>query len=558
MLNSISNKLDNLKFKYYGNYGGPNRGSGVPVDDLDRAFQRHDEGYSRKQKKTADKAFWTERILRGNQLANPWEAPATVGFAVKDMLGMSQDSTPSKPHYNPPPNKTVTKEQASRPNPPAGRTGSAIGNESHKIHGNHMRRARGAPKPPRQTKRRTASHRRPKGAAGKVYFTAPAAKGARITTKQAVVETSRKGSWVTHEEMIGSLASSSTQWNLGFSAIINPANADTFPWLAAQAASYQFYRFERLSFRFEPLKSTSSDGSVMMSVDYKCTDDAPESVQEQSQMLGTSTGSCWSKSTFHCSPIGLNIPVGKSTSPSGQAPDVTADGGQLFIASVGCQAGATLGYIWTSYKVFLYNAQKVTFDAGAISNRLINMTSPSPSNPWGSAINNKNTGLMDTSTLPRIVSLASHTYLVTLQIVGTAVAAVPNISPFNGAIITTLGAMFNATQTVATYVITFPKDSYLTVDMISLASTVTSTNMRFGRYDPSYGVKAHRPIRLGDSREFLEHLKAQEEKANPFLRIASKSATIVETDNGDQPDIDSAILVSEPRETKGGTAWSLL
>jgi hypothetical protein len=31
--------------EFYGNYGGPNYGSGTPIDGLDEAFQAHDRGY---------------------------------------------------------------------------------------------------------------------------------------------------------------------------------------------------------------------------------------------------------------------------------------------------------------------------------------------------------------------------------------------------------------------------------------------------------------------------------------------------------------------------------
>jgi hypothetical protein len=45
IISDVGHNGADTPIKFYGNWGGPHYGGGEPIDDLDRAFQKHDQGY---------------------------------------------------------------------------------------------------------------------------------------------------------------------------------------------------------------------------------------------------------------------------------------------------------------------------------------------------------------------------------------------------------------------------------------------------------------------------------------------------------------------------------
>jgi len=80
---------------------------------------------------------------------------------------------------------------------------------------------------------------------------------------------------VRHRELIGTI-SGSTLWSVQ-PFILQPGLAGTFPWLAQIAASYEQYRFRKLTFRLMTSVGTGTDGNVYMIPDYDAGDAQPPS-----------------------------------------------------------------------------------------------------------------------------------------------------------------------------------------------------------------------------------------------------------------------------------------
>jgi len=91
------NTLEELQFKYHGNYGGPGYSGGKfgkeanfssePQDKLDEAFKEHDSHYAVGHQEAGDKV-----LVKRLQDIPGWKARlAQLGFSLKSMLGLSRD-----------------------------------------------------------------------------------------------------------------------------------------------------------------------------------------------------------------------------------------------------------------------------------------------------------------------------------------------------------------------------------------------------------------------------------------------------------------------------------
>lgn len=58
---------------------------------------------------------------------------------------------------------------------------------------------------------------------------------------------------------------------------ISPSNPLLFPWLSGISKNYESYKFEQLSFQYQPACSSTLPGLVMMGVDYDAADPPPTS-----------------------------------------------------------------------------------------------------------------------------------------------------------------------------------------------------------------------------------------------------------------------------------------
>ncbi len=218
---------------------------------------------------------------------------------------------------------------------------------------------------------------------------------------------------------------------------INPGLATTFPWLSAQAAGYESYKFNslRIEYRFTTNEFVGI-GRIVIAPDYDASDDAPTSIQEAEQMADSVMGAVAKNWTCELRPRGIGILGPKRYTRSATLDpneDIkTYDIAQVHVITQGQTNGDEIGQLWISYDVTLTEPQPIS---------LSNIVSS------GSLFNSAGTGASDTDLLGSVDALEgnieiSHalnivtvrnlipgqTYLFALHIVGAVVTGAPTIT----------------------------------------------------------------------------------------------------------------------------------
>jgi hypothetical protein len=174
---------------------------------------------------------------------------------------------------------------------------------------------------------------------------------------------------LSHQEMIGDVITSGTAGAFDNQGIwlLNPGNADTFPWLSQIAQAFEEFKFLHLCFHF---RSTSSDalssantalGVVIGATDYNILHTPFFSKQQMDNFEGAMSG----KSSLSWSyPVDCrrhaNVLEKYFISSSRQSPPATSPDPRLYypggfqIATSGFQGtNVNIGELWVSYRVVL-------------------------------------------------------------------------------------------------------------------------------------------------------------------------------------------------------------
>jgi len=166
----------------------------------------------------------------------------------------------------------------------------------------------------------------------------------------------RGGFIVTHKEYIGELTTN----GVGFAATsysINPGLSGSFPWLSSIANRFESYLFDDLRYIYEPVCNTTTNGSVMMAIDYDAADPTPSSKAALMSYANATRVSPWARTVFDARrsdlrKFGVQRYVRGTTAPTNT--DIkTYDIGNFFAATQGTAAGqaASLGEIYVEYSV---------------------------------------------------------------------------------------------------------------------------------------------------------------------------------------------------------------
>ncbi len=172
---------------------------------------------------------------------------------------------------------------------------------------------------------------------------------------------------ITHTEYIGDLTSSaSNNVYKCQSFVLNPANNDTFPWLANQAASYANYRFRSLHFHVGSLVSTATSGMFGMAATSDAQDTDPVSKYTFMQYQNAARNNVWEAATYSVpGPILRRLPEFLTADgTAGSALNGTKATGKLFVCSAGIGASSVpYGELYVSYDVELFTSQTPSADA---------------------------------------------------------------------------------------------------------------------------------------------------------------------------------------------------
>ncbi|APG76446.1 hypothetical protein 1 [Sanxia tombus-like virus 1] len=151
---------------------------------------------------------------------------------------------------------------------------------------------------------------------------------------------------VKHKELIRQVASQSA-FNVA-EARINPADLESFPWLAGIATRYEKYRFLKMKFTLVPQVPTTAPGSLGLYFDYDATDlPAPNATQFFSNLNAVTT-QIWMEASTVVLPQPMELYC--ATKYDGQNPKWFDYGRIKYFMQSSVQC---LGYLFVEYEVEL-------------------------------------------------------------------------------------------------------------------------------------------------------------------------------------------------------------
>lgn len=217
-------------------------------------------------------------------------------------------------------------------------------------------KAKGKNRPARKQKQRKAQP------ASSNLEKAPLAQGRqrRSSPPSMTQSTSRPGSIrVRHREYIqdvnGSVAFTAT------TLPVQPGMATGFPWLSTLAQNFESYRFHALKYVYETQKSASTNGTVLLGVDFDATDSAPTTKQQLMSYEGAVRSGVWQECHYVAKPSSLHKfgpeKFNRFAALAANQDIKTYDAGNLFVATQGCADATAIGELYVEYDVELHTPQ---------------------------------------------------------------------------------------------------------------------------------------------------------------------------------------------------------
>lgn len=162
---------------------------------------------------------------------------------------------------------------------------------------------------------------------------------------------------IVHREVVDTLIGGSTYWTNQISTLINPGNPELFPWLSSIASSFEYYRFNRLVFRYVPLCSSSTAGSIQMAPDYNASNINPQTELIFSAYHDYVDGNAWMENTCVIDTRALNQFVDWHFVSSNQDGINNSNpifaAAQFFLYTVNFSGAVSAGKLYVEYEVEL-------------------------------------------------------------------------------------------------------------------------------------------------------------------------------------------------------------
>jgi len=291
---------------------------------------------------------------------------------------------------------------------------------------------------------------------------------------------------IRHREYINDVYGS-----VNFSALqysINPGLATTFPWLNTIAIAYESYRFKRLVFTFESSKSTATNGSVLMAVDFDPSDAAPTNKAQALAYNNAIRGPTWETFSYVCSPGDLakmNQKFLRYGALIAGQDALLYDVGNLFICPSGLADGSVIGELHVDYEVEMYTPQfDLTAYALSTAAKYTAVGTITNTNWLGASITQSG-GVSAIYTAPFLNVNVPGQYIFVYTLVGTGLAqsGSPTFSS-TGNTIALISSTISTTQ--ITYVLTVqldtPANGISVTNLTTASTTLTGATLRVGYY----------------------------------------------------------------------------
>lgn len=192
---------------------------------------------------------------------------------------------------------------------------------------------------------------------------APAARGRSMAVRKPQTSSRAGVTTIHHSEMIYSVPANGgdpftiAQPN-GFA--LNPGLTTTFPWLSQQAAGFEHYQIRDMSVEYVPLAASSTNGAVLLIIDYDSADAPPIDQQAAGTYQDSVQTNVWCGAVCKLNPASLHVGGNKKFTRSGPQPNndiKTYDAGRLFFAVIGVPGTSVVGNVWVRYTVDFYTPQ---------------------------------------------------------------------------------------------------------------------------------------------------------------------------------------------------------
>lgn len=186
---------------------------------------------------------------------------------------------------------------------------------------------------------------------------APVARGNKIAMKKPNISSTTTDVRIRHSEYVGEISGSTNYAFTG--AVIQPGLSGLFPWLSKIAGLYESYQFNYLAFSFRTEKSTATNGTVMMAVDFDVNDPAPLAKQQLMAYNNAQRTQPWCDMTYVCNTSDINK-IKPRYVRTGLVPGTDLkiyDVGNLFVATQGCADSSILGELYVHYDIVFRTPQ---------------------------------------------------------------------------------------------------------------------------------------------------------------------------------------------------------
>jgi hypothetical protein len=164
---------------------------------------------------------------------------------------------------------------------------------------------------------------------------------------------------VTHREYLGEVAGSVAFAATSYS--LNPGLAAVFIWLSSLAQNFESYLFRKFRLCFETEKSSSTNGTVMLALDFNAADAAPGSKQALMALHNAVRSEVWHECVYNADKADLEK-FGKQrfvrTGSLASNLDIkTYDVANMIVATQGCADTTSLGELYLEYDIELITPQ---------------------------------------------------------------------------------------------------------------------------------------------------------------------------------------------------------
>lgn len=220
----------------------------------------------------------------------------------------------------------------------------------------------------------------------------------------------------------GSIAFASSSYG------INPGRPGSFPWLSTIARSYESYRFESLQFEFRTVASSTSTGTVILTIDYDSYDASPTSKQQALAYRSAASSQPWLGCKIYPEREDLNKRTSYFVLPgpvtTGQDANLY-NTGFLYVCTAGQADTSIVGELYADYQVRLMTPQIGSIGVG--ESIYANFVGSSNASPFATKSGNLPATVSSTGTT---TSVSTFTFTqpwegyVTVNLVGTVLTGV--------------------------------------------------------------------------------------------------------------------------------------